>query len=79
MRNIPEQLYVAVAELLAWLYSLETGSRAGWRSMPRQRDGELGAVKTTIFRTAITLSPVYTVSVMGALTTMSSPGEKPCC
>lgn len=32
--RIPPQLYVAVAELLAWLYSLERGAGASPRPLP---------------------------------------------
>lgn len=33
--RIPPQLYVAVAELLAWLYRIEQGSDAGTRTVAR--------------------------------------------
>ena len=35
--RIPPQLYAAVAELLAWLYALETGGEAGGPPLPGGR------------------------------------------
>lgn len=33
-QHIPSQLYVAVAELLAWLYRVEQGEFPGWENAP---------------------------------------------